>query len=238
MNSCSRCQRKVSDHKKYNPTKKLCIYCYELLYTLVPCVDCFQQVEKKYDEKSEIMVLCDVCRSQRRYKQTYCARTWFQCSQCAQAHSQWCPQKHAADFNTTKKLTDARKQHRGSFRSTFASSVKNGVAQSDGHYQWNKFLFCSRKCVQKTFGNATWCALCGKHEEGKRCLLCCIPLCSSCSLEWFTQDLCNQCFADRHPSWTIKSLQHITQLDIQDPLLLRMYPSVRQRVMAIAKKSL
>jgi hypothetical protein len=221
--NCTRCKRAVGQNKYFNATKKLCIYCYDILFDQVPCVDCFQLLERKVGETSTQLVLCDVCRAQRAHSTSFCTRTWFKCSQCASIHNQWCTQPHATDLGVSANTLRARTRHLGQYRSSRAP---------DGFYQWDRFLFCSKQCVQQMFAQSTWCALCGKHQSAlQRCEQCQIPLCKPCAQYWFNQGMCNQCFGDRHPTWPICTLKHVTSLDVNDPVLKILRPTVRQTVM-------
>jgi hypothetical protein len=246
---CSRCKRQTTQLKYFYAQKNLCKYCYDLLYELCPCLDCFQQIERKLEEVSPIasnpiasnpkLFLCDVCKAQRNIQsashqsnqtlQTSCSRTWFQCSKCANVHATRCTFVHTTDFNTSGRALEQKRQYRTLFRASnavalqpvsYLQPVSNSQSNSQselqtsdsGMYQWHKFLFCSYKCVQKTFEHVTWCAVCGQkpniplqkpniplqkpniplqkptENPVKKCHRCRIPLCHECSKQWFTQE--------------------------------------------------
>lgn len=243
--SCSRCKRVLKlkanasqyldkDVKdfghcfdQYNPNKKLCTHCYHIQYDQVACVECFRTIDRLVHESSTLPVLCDVCRASRdatsqsmsRNHQPFCSRTWFNCSQCAYVHSQWCSLSHVMDLNARPKPSPPL--HRSS------KSI-------DGLYSWNRLLFCSTSCVRKTFATSNWCVLCFKHNTTiQRCGQCAIPLCSSCASYWFTNTYCPQCFADRHPDWTLQHLQIILPMQCRE--LHEFHPALRLLIMTFLK---
>ena len=200
--NCSRCKRSVSNNKYYHAAKKLCIYCYNLQYETVPCISCFQLVERKHEDMSK--VLCQICRLNPTSK--YCSRTSFDCADCSYIHSLWCPSQHSLDMGVSSKILEKRRSNKNSYLSSRGPK---------GYYQWSRFLFCSTKCVQRLFEKARWCVLCGHHTAKLvRCRNCNIALCGTCSSQWFFQNQCRQCFVDTHTHWPIQILNDVLPVDI------------------------
>jgi len=196
-NICLHCKRVVRSAKAFHPRKSLCMHCYDAEYELVPCMDCFQDVERKRTEKN--FSLCTSCKGHRKTqndRERYCLRNNFSCSHCASVHSLRCPLKHYTDMNLPPNVIHERNE---AIRLYLPSDAQ------DGFYFWHRFLFCSRACVRKRFGSTPFCAVCGESGDS-RCARCSIPVCVSCAKRWLFKDLCMQCFIDSHPTWTRQQL--------------------------------
>lgn len=215
---CVRCKRIVRGIRSFHFRKSLCTYCYDILYTNIPCLDCFQDIEvKNGSQQAKSTSICNVCKAQRAAQyikdqkdQTrdvkrglkpnksfaLCSRTSFACSSCASVHTLRCPNAHYTDMNISSRTRRQRYANVHTYRS---SECDNGF------YFWHKFLFCSRACVAKRFGNSPICAVCGETQQ-IRCRRCFIPVCSVCARNWFVDSCCVQCFIDSHPTWTDRQL--------------------------------